>query len=230
MTGPSGLTPNLQLPYPVIDDDADIPRDFLALATKLDVAGAVPVGSLIMWPTATPPSTDWLICAGQTNVLVASYPLLLPILGSVGGAGVYLLIPDFVGRIPIGPGAISGATAPQATSIALGAELGRGSVKLTGVESGAATHSHAHTVAVVAGGGSHGHTIQHGGNSATGPGVQGWVEPLANSGSYWGDTQGAVHNHTMQGGVTDNTTPTAASTSHDNMPPVFCVNFLIRAK
>jgi len=36
MAGPSGTTPVLALPYPIPDDSVDVPRDILALATKLD--------------------------------------------------------------------------------------------------------------------------------------------------------------------------------------------------
>lgn len=36
MAGPSGLTPNLALPYPLPGDTVDVPRDIQALATKLD--------------------------------------------------------------------------------------------------------------------------------------------------------------------------------------------------
>lgn len=36
MAAPSGTTPIAALPYPIPDDDVDVPRDILALATKLD--------------------------------------------------------------------------------------------------------------------------------------------------------------------------------------------------
>jgi len=37
MAAPTGRTPNLQLPYPIPDDDVDVPRDIKALADKLDL-------------------------------------------------------------------------------------------------------------------------------------------------------------------------------------------------
>ncbi len=36
MVAPTGRTPNLDLPYPIPDDDVDVPRDVKALADKLD--------------------------------------------------------------------------------------------------------------------------------------------------------------------------------------------------
>jgi hypothetical protein len=40
MAGPSGLTSRLKLPYPIPDDNVDVPRDMLALSNKLDSSAA----------------------------------------------------------------------------------------------------------------------------------------------------------------------------------------------
>ena len=64
----------------------------------------VPVGSLLMWPTATPP-TGWLLCDGSLYT-VAAYGALYGVLGvTYGGvAGTNFNVPDFRDRMPIGAG------------------------------------------------------------------------------------------------------------------------------
>lgn len=92
-------TPILGLPYPTSADTSDVPRDVKALADALDPLGVVPVGALMLWPTALAPAA-WLICDGHA-VLAADYPKLVAVLGAVGGQ---ITLPDLRNRVPIGPG------------------------------------------------------------------------------------------------------------------------------
>lgn len=62
--------------------------------------GAVPVGSIVMWYTATPP-TGWLICNGQA-VNSTLYPSLYAIMTTT---------PDLRGRFPVGSGGGAGEVA-----------------------------------------------------------------------------------------------------------------------
>jgi microcystin-dependent protein len=93
-------TPILGLPYPTSADTADVPRDIKALADAVDPLGVVPVGALMLWPTAAAPAA-WLLCDGH-QVLAADYPKLAAVLGSAGGQ---ITLPNFTDRFPVGPGA-----------------------------------------------------------------------------------------------------------------------------
>jgi microcystin-dependent protein len=135
-----GTTPNLGLPYPTPGDTVDVPRDVKGLADAVDGVGVVPIGTMMMWPTAVAPN-GWLLCKGQANIPAATYPALAAVLGATGGM---VNMPDFTDRFPIG----TGASAPLAAG-------GANSVTLTGRQSGIRAHSHGGAV-VSAGSHSHG--------------------------------------------------------------------------
>jgi microcystin-dependent protein len=62
-------------------------------------------GSMLMWPTATPPS-GFLLCNGQTASR-ATYAALFAIVGTLFGAGdgsTTFTLPDYRDRMPIGAG------------------------------------------------------------------------------------------------------------------------------
>jgi microcystin-dependent protein len=101
-------TPKLNLPYPDLDDTADVPRDISALAYAVDPLGMVPIGAMMIWPKDVAP-TGWLLCKGQADasVLASLYPELAAVLGTtvVAGVGTVVKMPDLAGRIPLGSGA-----------------------------------------------------------------------------------------------------------------------------
>lgn len=71
-------------------------------------ASAVPIGSLMMWPTATAPS-QWLICNGAA-VSRNLYAALFAVIGTTYGAGdgsTTFNVPNLAGRVPRG---VDGAT------------------------------------------------------------------------------------------------------------------------
>ena len=69
---------------------------------KSDILKAVPIGTIVMWPTNVPPE-GWLLCNGAT-VSRAAYAELFKVLGtSVGNPGSNAFkIPDLTGRVPLG--------------------------------------------------------------------------------------------------------------------------------
>jgi len=87
--------------------------------------GAVPVGSIVMWYTATPPA-GWLLCNGQA-VDSGLYPQLRAIMTTT---------PDLRGRFPVGSGGGTGEVVA-----ALGTAAGAVSASYTTVT------SHTHTMA-----------------------------------------------------------------------------------
>jgi microcystin-dependent protein len=129
-------TPILNLPYPTSADTADVPRDIQALAMAIDPLGTIPVGGLLLWPTAVTPSSAWLLCQGQ-SVDAATYPALALVLGSTAGQ---IAIPDFRNTFPMGAGS-------DAAPLAAG---GAREVTLTGAQVGPHAHGvfdsgHGHT-------------------------------------------------------------------------------------
>jgi microcystin-dependent protein len=65
-------------------------------------AGGVPVGSVVLWPAAAPP-TDWLTCDGA-SLLRSGYPDLFAVIGTTYGAAdaTHFSLPDYRGRVPVG--------------------------------------------------------------------------------------------------------------------------------
>lgn len=61
------------------------------------------VGELILWPVATSPKTNWLVCDGS-SVLRADYPDLFAVIGTTYGTvdGTHFNLPDLRGNVPIG--------------------------------------------------------------------------------------------------------------------------------
>src|SRR6478609_681286 len=71
MVAPTGRTPNLDLPYPIPDDDVDVPRDILALATKLDG----PYAGAALLPSS--PTPGQLVALQTTDMLALEARWLL---------------------------------------------------------------------------------------------------------------------------------------------------------
>lgn len=164
--------------------------DSTIASTKSDLEAsilkAVPIGTIVMWATSTPPE-GWLLCNGK-EVSRAAYVELFKVLGtSVGAAGSSSFkIPDLTGRFPLGTSGFHG-------------------LHSTG---GAETHTL--TVAEMP---AHDHGI--GGNIVQrGSGSDAFRE-LA--GAYPGSNNPS--SQSIGGGQ-----------PHNNMPPYYGINFIIRAK
>ena len=79
------------------------------LATTAFATAAISpfTGSMLMWPTATPPS-GFLLCNGQTASR-ATYAALFAIVGTLFGAGdgsTTFTLPNYTDRMPIGAGSL----------------------------------------------------------------------------------------------------------------------------
>lgn len=69
-----------------------------------ECAPVTPIGTIVMWPTDTPPDM-WLLCDGASYVRT-DYPeleLLFPTGGSWGGSSTHFNVPNFDGRSPMQP-------------------------------------------------------------------------------------------------------------------------------
>lgn len=150
-----GTTANAHLPYPIPDDSVDVPRDVKNLADSLDPLvsqGAVPAGSMVMWPGVVAPA-GWAIMSGQ-QVSAASNPGLAAMFGATGGQ---VTIPDMTNTFPVGAG----------TGVALLATAGAASVALTTAQlpihnHGVTDPQHSHTEAAAP---NHSHNGTTGGNN-----------------------------------------------------------------
>ena len=153
---------------------------------KTDILKAVPIGTIVMWPTNVPPE-GWLLCNGAT-VSRAAYTELFKVLGtSAGNPGSSAFkIPDLSGRFPLG------------TS------------NNHNLHSTGGSETHTLTVDEMP---NHGHVI--GGNIVKrGSGNDAFREL---SGVYPGDNN--TSSQRIGGGQ-----------PHNNMPPFYGINFIIRAK
>ena len=70
-------------------------------------SGGVPIGTIIMWATATPPS-DYLKCDGTLYATAGSYAQLFAVIGTTYGAGAgQFAVPNFTGKFPAGTGGVA---------------------------------------------------------------------------------------------------------------------------
>jgi len=87
--------------------------DFELIETNLSLQGKVkalegkfidpmPIGSIVMWGTATPPNDNWVFCDG-TDLQKSMYPELFDILKyTYGGSGNFFKVPNMQGKFPVG--------------------------------------------------------------------------------------------------------------------------------
>jgi len=224
MAGPSGQTPLHHLPYPIPDDDNDVPRDIKALAEALDGVSAVEPGSIVMWPTAIPPS-GWHILAGpQATCLAADNPKLVALFGSSGGQ---VSLPDMRDRFPAMPGTDNGATLLNTG--------GESKHLLKSNESGVAVHAHSDTLSVA----SHSHDFL----STNVPGLTaaswGIINITHGSGAFQNAVPyqlgGTFVNRSSTGAqapaVNGSVSPAVAAdaaVAHENRPKFLTMNFIIK--
>ena len=192
-----------------------------------------PIGSIVMWTTATPPA-GWLKCDG--TAIPGQYTELIALVGT--------LTPNLQGRMPIGVGV--GGTTPSL--LQTGGDWSHqhnqtSHVHSVGGSGGLTTNttgsSHTHVVPNIASSGSHDHgggTIQT--NTTTG-GTANRVSVVPSSGSGHTHvvndttTTGSGHTHDLAGHNHPDTGNGSTGGSNDPTgaanPPFLGLNFIIRA-
>lgn len=175
--------------------------------TAGEMTNITPVGSLMMWPTGTPP-TDWLICNGSA-ISRTGYPSLYAVIGTTFGVGdgsTTFNLPDYRDRMPIGSNTIAALAG-------------------TGGSKDAIVVSHTHTATSVVTDPGHQHYV------AT-PGGQGSVNQGDNLVGQYTDGSQNVQKFTgfTTTGISVATTnaSTGASGTNANLPPYLGINFIIK--
>jgi microcystin-dependent protein len=162
-------------------------------AAFLDVPNVAPIGSVVMWPSASSPPTNWRFCNG-TQLSQTTYSELFALIGTTYNTGGETVgnfrVPDLGNRFVVGTGPSYGlnATGGAATVALQVAQL--------------PTHTHGHTMDLdglhnhggTNQGGDHNHTIQLAGGHSHGGATNG-----GGGHSHGGDTlNGGGHSHGMQ--------------------------------
>jgi microcystin-dependent protein len=113
----------------------------------------VPVGMIVMYGSVTTIPKGWLLCDG-TGYATTQYPALFSVLQyTYGNLSGNFLVPNFIGRIPVGAGgtatgALTGTNGAGAgitengLGRAVGSSGGHSSVTLTSAQSGMPAHTH----------------------------------------------------------------------------------------
>jgi len=180
-------------------------------ATKsyVDSAGGVPVGTIVAWPTDTPPD-GWLLCDGS-EVSRTEYADLFNVIGTTFGAGdgsTTFNLPDLRQRVPVGK---------------LSTDSDFDTIGKTG---GAKTHtltvselpSHSHSISS---GGGHSHNIP----ACGGGGEYGDCLSIGRNWRKWKSghiSSAGVHDH---GGETGSA---GGGQAHNNLQPYIVLNYIIK--
>ena len=214
---------------------------------------SVPVGGLILWPSGTMPSSDWLLANGQA-VSSATYPALYAVLGTTyGGDGSpNFNVPDLRGRAPVGKGANAQVDAlGKSDGLADGSR--RRAHKHAVTASGSGTtgstntdHTHSGTTGGTNESTAHDHTLGIGGYAISdGTNNSGWYAgtgyyrttaaiasvasdsvPHTHNVTTGGMSANASHGHSFTANVTGTSGDQAGPSDNE---PFLVVNFAIRA-
>lgn len=187
---------------------------------QLSGMAGVPVGALLDWPSATPP-TGWLVCAGQV-LSRTDYADLFAVVGTTFGApsGSTFNLPDLRGRVTAGRDIDQGGYADRLTTLnsrTLGATGGAQTVTLT--EAQMPEHTHDVTGSTnSAGAHTHNYTTP---NTPTGGGggsaLSGGVSSVTSS--------AGTHSHTLNASAAN----TGGGEAHPNVQPTLILTKIIKA-
>ena len=112
-------TPIYALPYPQTGDTPDAPRDFQALAQRLEsvisqiVNSYIPIGTILMYGPSGGLPSGWVLCDGSekprdpAGVFSALFNLIGTTYGTGNGSTTFN-VPDLRGRSPVGTGTGNG--------------------------------------------------------------------------------------------------------------------------
>jgi microcystin-dependent protein len=195
-------------------------RDFLLAVGTVSAAaggavgGLIPIGTLLMWPTAAAPA-GFLLCNGS-SFSGATYPALAALLGTT-------TLPDLRRRLPVGAG--TGFGVGGSDGLAEGSRSLAHHHRLNAGTDSQGSHQHGNA-------GGHQHNSLGGGFFAeTGlglTGAAGTARYVVSNGFSQTDSQGD-HTHPAAGGHTHTVNADTSGGGPQDTPSYYVVNFIIRA-
>jgi len=208
------------------------------------VSNSMPIGSMIMFPSDTPPNADWLLCDGQ-SVATIDYPDLFTITGyTFGGGAGSMQVPNMseqfiVGWSQFGPAeynTIGGGMGPGGPP-KNPADPTQNAVTLTGTESGQSLQNPAIVVSETTTG-AHSHNVTINVRDGGSSGIEGLIGRNSNQGTITitgaADGEGRIvstepaHNHSVS--ATTSIPAASAASAHENRPDFVTFPFYIKAK
>ena len=189
-----------------------------ATATTATTAtgNGVPTGTLMMWPTVTPPA-GYLLCNG-TQVSTTTYAALYAVIGTTFGSGSgTFALPNYTNNMPIGAGGTYG----------LATTGGAASTTLITANVPAHTHNYSGSVSGTTSGQSNSHNHNVALPNGSGAGFQAGAD--YNFSINQTDNNNQDHSHSFSAGysgTTDN--GTGSGTSFTNLPPYLAIYFIIK--
>ena len=198
---------------PTADQDAATKLYTDVRAGSTAVLDGVPVGTIVPYGGAAAPSTDWMLCQGQ-SLLRTDYAALFTAIGTTYGSadGTHFTLPNLQGRTPIGAGT---GTATDATLKTLGSVGGTENHTLTVGQ----MPSHAHTVSDPG----HAHSNTNGAFLNVSANVSTFLNTTNNVGYA---VFHAPNTATAFTGIT--TVANGGGASHPNMQPYLVTNYIIK--
>lgn len=210
VVGGAGVSGNLNVGGTITMPTMPVGTSNTAVATTAFVqVNGTPTGSVMMWPTASPP-TGWLLCNGQA-VSRTAYAALFAIVGTLFGSGdgaTTFNVPDYRDRMAVGAGSLY-------------------SVGTTGGSKDAVVVSHSHTATTTTTISNHDHGLLGGFGSVS--------DFFGGSGNDYGVGIGTenTNNRTASAALNPTSTTTVTATGSSgtdaNMPPYLGIHFIIKA-
>lgn len=210
VVGGAGVSGNLNVGGTITMPTMPVGTSNTAVATTAFVqVNGTPTGSVMMWPTASPP-TGWLLCNGQA-VSRTAYAALFAIVGTLFGSGdgaTTFNVPDYRDRMAVGAGSLY----PVGT---------------TGGNKDAVVVSHSHTATTTTTISNHDHGLLGGFGSVS--------DFFGGSGNDYGVGIGTenTNNRTASAALNPTSTTTVTATGSSgtdaNMPPYLGIHFIIKA-
>lgn len=214
-------TPRLALPYPLLADSPDVPRDIHQLALAIEAAAIGWVVGDVKFSLQAADHTGFILCDGVARLrasLPIPYTSLIDSILTPHPDPTRVYTPDLRRRYPVGSDPFAPDVAFGATRFGnllhLGSSGGNEVVQLNAAESG--TNSNGRTVSS----GNHHHSIHY--NYGLGGGVAGL--PFYEENGRQFDTNvntsdAGVHDHALGARSADD--------AHHNIPPYFAGNFFV---
>ena len=193
----------------------------------------VPVGTIMMWPTTTPPE-GWLLCDGKTYNK-STHPILYAVIKNQYGGNASnntFAVPDFRGMFPVGAGQAPNTYLNEENkNLGYNFHLGQndpnvGEYKHKLVGNEMPSHKHDKGTLDASGTLNYVYPSTNKGTSGVFNVTSTWSSNIKGGGA--SDSWGKNTQFSLNGKMTGLTGSTGSDNKHNNIPPFVCVNFIIK--